>query len=48
MVGHKNLNSDVSCTEYADGTQVYVNYGYSDFTTDEGVKVPARDYIVKR
>jgi hypothetical protein len=48
MVGHDNLSADVSCTEYADGTKVYVNYGYSDFTTDGGVKVPARDYFVTR
>ncbi|MCR5558375.1 MAG: hypothetical protein K6F75_12560 [Butyrivibrio sp.] len=47
MVGHKNLTSDVSCTEYADGTKVYVNYGYSDYT-EGGVKVPARDYTVTR
>ena len=47
MVGHKNLSADVSCTEYADGTKVYVNYGYSDFT-ESGVKVPARDYVVTR
>ena len=47
MVGHKNLSADVSCTEYADGTKVYVNYGYSDFT-EGGVKVPARDYVVTR
>ncbi len=48
MVGHENLSADVSCTEYADGTKVYVNYGYSDFTADGGVKVPARDYVVTR
>ncbi len=47
MVGHKNLTADVSCTEYADGTKVYVNYGYSDYNA-EGVKVPARDYVVTR
>ncbi|WP_026662008.1 DUF5696 domain-containing protein [Butyrivibrio proteoclasticus] len=47
MTGHDNLTSDVSCTEYADGTKVYVNYGYSDYTAD-GVKVPARDYVVTR
>ena len=47
MTGHENLTNDVSCTEYADGTKVYVNYGYSDFT-EGGVKVPARDYVVTR
>ncbi len=48
MTGHDNLTSDVSLTEYADGTSVYVNYGYSDYVTDNGVKVPARDYVVTR
>lgn len=45
MTGHVNLNQYVSVTEYADGTKVYVNYGYSDYTGD-GVTVPARDYLV--
>ena len=48
MVDHKNLSADVSRTEYADGTAVYVNYGYSEFVTEDGVKVPARDYMVTR
>ncbi len=47
MTGHENLTADVSCTEYADGTKVYVNYGYSDYT-EGAVKVPARDYVVTR
>ena len=47
MTGHKNITSELSCTEYADGTRVYVNYGYNDVTQD-GVNVPARDYIVIR
>lgn len=48
MTGHKKLSDAVSLTEYADGTQVYVNYGYEDFVTAEGVTLPARDYLVKR
>ena len=47
MTGHENLTADVSCTEYADGTKVYVNYGYSEYSAG-GVKVPARDYAVTR
>ena len=47
MTGHKNVKADLSCTEYADGTKVYVNYGYNDVTQD-GVSVPARDYVVVR
>lgn len=47
MTGHKNITSELSCTEYADGTRVYVNYGYNNVTQD-GVNVPARDYVVIR
>ena len=47
MVGHRNLSPVLSCTEYEDGTKVYVNYGYSD-AKEDGVTVPARDYKVVR
>lgn len=42
---HDNLSEDVSLTVYADGTKVYVNYGYADYSVD-GITVPARDYKV--
>lgn len=45
MTGHKNFSDTLSCTEYADGTKVYVNYDYVEAEVD-GVKVPARDYLV--
>lgn len=45
MVDHKNISETLSCTTYADGTKVYVNYDYIDAEAD-GVKVPARDYLV--
>ena len=47
MTGHRNLSPVLSLTEYADGTKVYVNYGYSD-AKEDGVAVPARDYLVVR
>lgn len=47
MTGHDNLTNTVSVTEYADGTKVYVNYGYSAYEVGE-VVVPARDYLVVR
>ena len=34
-------------TVYADGTKVYVNYTEEAFNAD-GIRVPARDYLVKR
>jgi hypothetical protein len=45
MTGHENITSFVSRTEYADGTRVYVNYGYTDYVAD-GITIPARDYKV--
>lgn len=45
MVDHEIVSDAVRCSVYADGTKVYVNYGYTDAVAD-GVTVPARDYIV--
>ena len=45
MTGHEEINEDVSLTKYADGRQVYVNYGYEPYQA-AGVKVPARSYLV--
>ena len=47
IIGHERLNEDVAVTTYADGTQVYVNYSTRDYRAGS-VKVPARDYLVKR
>ncbi len=47
--GHEVLSPYVSCTSYADGTKVYVNYSYSDeYTAADGTVVPVRDYTVVR
>lgn len=45
MVNHTKFSDTLSCTEYADGTKVYVNYDYIEAEAD-GVTVPARDYLV--
>ena len=46
---HDVLSPYVSCTTYADGTKVYVNYSYSDeYTAADGTVVPVRDYTVVR
>lgn len=48
MVGHDKLTADLTCTEYEDGTKVYVNYGFGAALTPDGTEVPARDYLVVR
>lgn len=45
MTGHSNITDTLSCTEYADGTKVYVNYDYIDAEAD-GITIPAKDYVV--
>ena len=47
IVKHEYLDERVTATTYADGTTVYVNYGYADYKAD-GVAVAARDYKVER
>ena len=47
MTNHQTLEKGLTCTTYADGTKVYVNYNYMDKTAD-GKNVPARDYVVVR
>ncbi len=48
MTDHEWLAEKISCTTYEDGTRVYVNYGYQDYTTEEGDIVQARDYKTVR
>ena len=45
MVDHNMIEDKLSCTTYEDGTKVYVNYSYNDYTLENNI-VPARDYIV--
>lgn len=47
IVDHDQLSEEVSVTTYADGTKVYVNYSNRDYRKN-GVKIPARDYLVER
>lgn len=46
MVNHEILDKKLTCTTYEDGTRVYVNYGYEAGTTENGILIPARDYVV--
>ena len=47
IMDHTFLQEDVTRTTYADGTEVYVNYGSDDYRVGSLV-VAARDYVVKR
>lgn len=44
ITGHERLGDSLACTTYEDGTKVYVNYGYTDVTAEDGTHVAARDY----
>lgn len=48
IVDHEWITGNLSCTEYEDGSKVYVNYSYDVMTTPEGEKIPARDYFVSK
>ena len=45
IVDHDIVTSDVAVTTYADGTQVWVNYGTTDYKAGSQV-IPARSYVV--
>ena len=47
ITGHRYLADGVTETTYEDGTKVYVNYNYTDYSAD-GVSVLARNYAVKK
>ncbi len=47
MTGHVTFESGLTCTTYADGTKVYVNYNQTDKEAD-GRRIPAKDYVVVR
>lgn len=45
ITDHCYLTASVTCTQYEDGTAVYVNYGTADYQFN-GVTVPAEDWTV--
>lgn len=44
ITDHRRITAQVSCTEYSDGTRVYVNYGQQPAAA-ENVTIPARDWL---
>ncbi len=45
MVAHQRISNHVYATTYEDGTMFYVNYGETQWTSEDGLTVPAVDYI---
>lgn len=46
ITDHEYLTDDVVVTTFDNGTKVYVNFGYINYVTPEGVKVASREYKV--
>ncbi|MCQ2575854.1 MAG: DUF5696 domain-containing protein [Treponema sp.] len=44
----KHLDDSVTVTSFDNGYDIYVNFGYVDFTTDSGIVIPAREYKVQK
>ena len=47
MISHEYLDENVAKVVYSDGSCVYVNYTEETISVD-GVKIPARDYVVTK
>lgn len=45
---HEKLDEGIYLTVYSNGTKVYVNYRTFDYTTSDGVAIPAQDWVVKK
>lgn len=45
---HEKLAEGLYRTTYSNGVAIYVNYNEYDITTENGVTVPARDYVAER
>lgn len=46
IVDHEILADGVAVTTYENGAKVYVNYNTSDYTIQNQITIPARDYLV--
>ena len=46
ICGHEYLAENVTRTVFENGYEIYVNFGYADFTTPSGTIIPERDYRV--
>lgn len=46
ITNHEYLSEKVTVTTFDNGSEIYVNFGYVDYVTPTGIKIPARDYKV--
>lgn len=46
ICGHEYVGENVTRTVFENGYEIYVNFGYADFTTPWGTSIPERDYKV--
>ena len=46
ICGHEYVGENVTRTVFENGYEIYVNFGYADFTTPSGKIIPERDYRV--
>ena len=46
ICGHEYVGENVTRTVFENGYEIYVNFGYADFTTPSGKVIPERDYRV--
>lgn len=46
IVDFEYLTDTVTRTEFENGYEVYVNFGYEDYTNSSGTKVSLRDYVL--
>lgn len=46
ICGHEYVGENVTRTVFENGYEIYVNFGYADYTTPWGTIIPERDYRV--
>lgn len=46
MTNHQKLTNDVVIVTYSNGTKIYINYSKAEYTTPDGVVIPAEDYVI--
>ena len=48
ITDHSYVSDNVTKTTFENGYVVYVNFGYSSYTTPSGIYIPERDYRVMK